>query len=99
VAVHGSAEASLGAADVFVATSGVGPLVELFEGARRTMAVIRRNLAFSLAYNVCTIALAMAGWVGPLTAAVLMPLSSLKVVTSSYRALTFQKPGRQWTTA
>ena len=99
VAVHGSAEASLGAADVFVATSGVGPVVDLFEGARRTMAVIRRNLAFSLVYNVFTIALAMAGWVGPLTAAVLMPLSSLKVVTSSYRARTFQKTGRQWTTA
>lgn len=53
------------------------------------MAVVRRNLVVSLVYNVVGVALAMAGLLNPLVAAVLMPLSSLTVITSSYRARTF----------
>ena len=43
----------------------------------------------TLAYNVIGATLAMTGLIGPLTAAVLMPLSSLTVITYSYRARTF----------
>jgi len=35
--------------------------------------------------------LAMAGWISPLTAAILMPLSSLTVIGSSYRSRTFEE--------
>jgi Cu2+-exporting ATPase len=91
VAVHGGAEASLAAADVYIAANGLTPLVSLVRGARRTMTVIRRNLVFSLGYNALGIGLAMAGWVGPLLAAVLMPLSSLIVVGSSCGASTFRE--------
>ena len=90
VAVHGGAEASVAAADVFTTTAGVAPVAQLVAGARRTLSVIRRNVAFSLVYNLATVALAMAGAIGPLLAAVLMPLSSLTVVTSSYRARIFR---------
>ena len=55
------------------------------------MAVIRRNVIFSLTYNVVGIGLAMAGLVGPLLAAVLMPLSSLIVVASSCSASSGQE--------
>ncbi|MBI4819359.1 MAG: heavy metal translocating P-type ATPase [Deltaproteobacteria bacterium] len=89
VAVHGGAEASLAAAHVYLGNSGVTPLVELLEGARRTMKVIHRNLAFSLVYNIIATTLAALGVVGPLGAAVLMPISSLVVITSSYRSRTF----------
>lgn len=89
VAVHGGAEASLAAADVFLDRPGVGPIVELIEGARRTMRVIKRNMAFSLSYNATLTVLAMAGLINPLIAAILMPLSSLTVVASSYRSRTF----------
>jgi P-type Cu2+ transporter len=89
IAVHGGAEASLAAADVFLTRSGVGSVVELVLGARRTLRVIRRNLAFSLAYNVIGVGLAVTGLIGPLIAAILMPISSLTVVTSSFRARTF----------
>jgi Cu2+-exporting ATPase len=90
VAVHGGAEASLLAADVFTTKAGVAPVTQLVVGARRTLRVIRRNVAFSLAYNLVAVALAMAGLIGPLVAALLMPLSSIAVVTSSYRARTFR---------
>jgi len=89
IAVHGGAEASMGAADVFLSRPGLAPLVELTEGARRTMGVIHRNLAVSLAYNAVAAGLAIGGLLNPLVAAVLMPLSGLTVIVLSYRSRTF----------
>ena len=65
VGVHGGAEAALAAADVFLARPGLAPVVELLEGSRRTLGVIRRNLVFSLAYNIVAVAFAMAGQMQP----------------------------------
>ncbi|MFI5312182.1 MAG: HAD-IC family P-type ATPase, partial [Gemmatimonadales bacterium] len=89
IGVHGGAEASLATADIYLTRPGLAPLVELVSGAERTMAVIRRNLAFSLAYNLAGATLAMTGVINPLVAAVLMPVSSLTVVLSSWRSRTF----------
>ncbi len=89
VAVQGGAEASLSAADVYLSRPGLAPLVELIDGSRRAMGVVRRNMAASLAYNLVTGGLAVAGLINPLIAAVLMPISSLTVVTLSYRSRTF----------
>jgi Cu2+-exporting ATPase len=93
IAVHGGAEAAFAVADVFVTRPGLNRLVELVEGSRRTMRVVKRNLAVSLVYNVVAIALAMTGLINPLLAAILMPLSSLTVIVSSYRARSFRAPG------
>jgi P-type Cu2+ transporter len=89
IAVHGSAEASLAAADVFLSTPGLGGVAGLLQGAKRTVKVIRRNLAVSLAYNAIGVALAMTGVLNPLLAAVLMPVSSLTVVSVAWRSRTF----------
>jgi Cu2+-exporting ATPase len=89
IGVHGGAEATLAAADVYLARPGLAPIAELLEGSRRTMRVIRRNLAFSLLYNAAAVSLAVAGVMHPALAAVLMPASSITVVLSSYRARTF----------
>jgi Cu2+-exporting ATPase len=70
---------------------GLEPVVELIDGARRTVAVIRRNIAFSLVYNLVGVALAMSGVLSPLVAAVLMPISSLTVVSSSFKSRTFAR--------
>jgi P-type Cu2+ transporter len=91
-AVHGGAEASLATADAFTTRPGVARVVEAVAGARRTLGVIRRGIAFSLAYNVLGVGLCMAGLVSPLLAAILMPLSSLTVVTHALRARTFDPP-------
>jgi P-type E1-E2 ATPase len=72
-----------------VARPGIGAVVQLVEGAHRALAVVRRNLAFSLLYNVAGVVLAMTGMLDPVVAAVLMPISSLTVIVSSYRARTF----------
>lgn len=92
IAVHGGAEASLAAADVFSTRPGLSPVLELIVGSRRTLATIQRNLRFSLTYNVVGALLAVSGYINPLIAAILMPLSSLTVVTNSFRAKTFTEP-------
>jgi P-type Cu2+ transporter len=92
VAVHGGTGASIVAADVVFTREGVAPLLELLLGARRIRGVVVRNLGFSLAYNVAGSALALFGLVGPLFAALLMPVSSLTVVLSSAFARTFGRP-------
>lgn len=91
VAVHGGAEASLEAADACLLRPGLSPLRMLVDGARRTVGVIRLNLIVSLIYNGVGAGLAMAGLIDPLVAAVLMPLSSITVVTISWRARTFRE--------
>jgi len=94
IAVHGGTGASIVAADVVLTRAGVRPLIDLLDGARRLRGVIGRNIAFSLLYNAIASSLAIAGLVGPLLAAVLMPLSSLTVVLSSTLTRTFTRPYR-----
>lgn len=89
ISVHGGAEASLQAADVFLTRPGVAPIVDVIRGARRTLRVIRRNILFSIGYNLIGGSLAVTGLLSPLIAAILMPFSSLTVVSSSYRSRTF----------
>jgi len=95
IAVHGGAEAALSAADIYLSHPGLTPLVGLVEGGRAATAAIRRNLIVSLSYNVIFGGLAIAGYVNPLVAAVLMPLSSMTVVVLSYRTKAFRQPQGQ----
>jgi Cu2+-exporting ATPase len=94
IGVHGGAEASLAAADVYLTKPGLGSLVELVDGARRTMAVIRTGIALSLGYNLVGVALAMFGLIHPLVAAVMMPASSLTVLLVAWRGSTFREEAR-----
>lgn len=89
IGVHGGAEASLASADVYLTRPGLAPLVDLVDGARRTMRVIHRNFVFAILYNLVGAILAMAGVLTPLIAAILMPASSLTVVIASWRGRTF----------
>lgn len=95
IAVHGGMGATIVAADVVLTREGVAPLVEILDGARRLRGVIRRNLGFSLFYNIGAGALAIGGLVGPLLAAVLMPVSSLTVILSSAFTRTFAAASRR----
>lgn len=89
IGVHGGADACLATADIYLARPGLSALVELTDGAKRTMHVIRRNIACSLAYNLLGAGLAASGLLSPLVAAVLMPLSSITVVLGSWYSFTF----------
>ncbi len=53
--------------------------------ARRTLKIIRENLAWAFLYNLCALPLAMSGWVTPWMAGIGMSGSSLLVVLNSLR--------------
>ncbi len=91
LAMHGGAEAALAAADVYFASPGLTHAVQLILGARRTLTTIRVALGVSLGYNALAVALAAAGVIGPLAAAVLMPISSFTVVLVALSARTFKE--------
>ncbi|MCE9619655.1 MAG: heavy metal translocating P-type ATPase [Planctomycetes bacterium] len=90
VAVRQGARATLECADVALTGGGLGQVVALLDGARRTMATIHVNFAISLAYNLLGGALAATGVINPLIAAVLMPLSGLTVTAVALRMPRFR---------
>ncbi|WP_373064328.1 heavy metal translocating P-type ATPase [Gemmatimonas sp.] len=92
IGVHGGAEACLATADIYLTRPGLNALVELTEGSRRTLCVIRRNIAVSIGYNLIGASLAVFGLLTPLIAAILMPTSSITVVLGSWYSTTFVRP-------
>jgi P-type E1-E2 ATPase len=90
IAVSGAAEIAIEAADVYLRSPSITDLAATAAGAQATLATIRRNLKFSLAYNLVAGTLAVTGLIHPLIAAAVMPLSSLTVLASSLRSKAFR---------
>ncbi|PAY18312.1 copper-translocating P-type ATPase [Rhodopirellula sp. SM50] len=89
IAVRGGAEVSLQAAPVFVASGTLESVADLMDASRRTNQLIRTTFAVSLAYNVVAVVLAILGFISPLVAAVLMPISSVSVLSLTLAWPTF----------
>lgn len=84
IAAHGGAEPSLLVADAFFSRPDLRLVPAFILGAKRTLAKVRRNLLLSLSFNFLGISLALFGYISPLVAAILMPISSFVVVVSSF---------------
>jgi Cu2+-exporting ATPase len=69
--------------DFYFVTPGLGPIRVALLAAKRLARVVRRNQLFAVAYNLGVVALAMAGFMKPWLAALLMPLSSIVVLTAT----------------
>lgn len=80
IAVRGGAEASMQAADIYLANGSLAGIEDIICSSQRTLRIIRRNSVASLLYNFMSVSLASVGWLHPLAAALLMPVSSLTVV-------------------
>ncbi len=65
IAIRGGAEASLQAADVFLANGSLEGIESIIETAQRTMRVIGRNSVASLLYNIFAVTTAALGWLHP----------------------------------
>ncbi|MGA2253075.1 MAG: heavy metal translocating P-type ATPase [Thermoguttaceae bacterium] len=89
IAVHGGAEASLAAAHVYLDRPGLAPILELMHAARSTIGAIHRCFIASICYNALAGTLAVTGVISPLTAAILMPISSFTVFALAYAVRTF----------
>ncbi len=83
IAVHGSLEVSFDAADVIFTNQGLKKIETIFIIADRCKKVVNRNLLISLLYNSIGGVMAILGFIDPLAAAVLMPLSSVTVLLST----------------
>lgn len=83
LATHGSVEMSLRVSNIFLSKDDLSLIPEALSLSKLGVKVIKRNLSFSLFYNITGAALAIAGIIGPLEAAILMPVSSLTVLANT----------------
>lgn len=84
IAVKGSVFETLKNADVYIAKDNLLLVLDLLTIAEETQKIVRRNLIYALSYNLLAGALALVGLIGPLGAAVLMPVSSVLIVGNSF---------------
>jgi len=85
LAMGGSVEVSLAAADGVLLSQRPGTVPEAIALGRRLRATVRSNIGISVTYNALAVTAAAAGLVTPLVAATLMPISSLIVVVRASR--------------
>jgi len=83
IAVQGSADQSLRISDVYLLNNEISSLKKLFSLGNATTQTVKVNSALSVTYNIITGALALMGFINPLAAAILMPISSLLLLLSS----------------
>jgi Cu2+-exporting ATPase len=81
-------------ADFYFLGAGISAVRSSLAAARRLRSVARGNLAFAAGYNAIAIGLCFAGLVTPLVAAILMPVSSVTVVT--WTALRLRGKEARW---
>ena len=74
------------ASDIVLRGEGLTALPLAVRVARRAQRLARQNIAFSLAYNVVAVPLAVLGFVTPLIAALVMASSSIIVILNALRA-------------
>jgi Cu2+-exporting ATPase len=77
---------SRGQADAVITSNLLGDVVRARNSARRTVRIIRQNIAWAAAYNAVSIPLAVIGWLPPWAAGLGMASSSLLVVLNALRA-------------
>ena len=91
IAIRGGAEASLHAAPIYLADGDLRGVVDLIDASKATVRVIRRNFRVSLGYNLLAMTLAVCGVISPLIAAILMPISSLTILSLTLSSKTFRE--------
>lgn len=83
VAVAGAMDISLRASDIFLTVPGLEGVEKAIVLSKETMKIVYRNLVFSILYNIISVYFVFNNLISPLTAAIIMPLSSLTVLISS----------------
>ncbi|MBC7466653.1 MAG: heavy metal translocating P-type ATPase [Bdellovibrio sp.] len=87
IAVSGSTDLSLSHADVYLTESGLKPILKLIALAEQAQRTIKINIGISLVYNSIGAVLALSGFISPMVAAILMPISSLLLILSTVLGL------------
>jgi P-type Cu2+ transporter len=85
VAMAGGTPLAQTSADMVLLGESLEPLAEGVTHARRTLRIVRQNLAWAAAYNMTALPLAATGFIAPWMAAIGMSASSLLVVLNALR--------------
>jgi Cu2+-exporting ATPase len=85
IAMGGGADLAKITADAVLLGDDLSLLTDGLRWARQTRRVIRQNVTWALAYNLCALPLAALGWVPPWLAALGMSASSLLVTVNALR--------------
>jgi Cu2+-exporting ATPase len=84
-AMAGGTDIALATSDLVLTRAEPGKILAALQLSRRTLRIIRQNLGWAFAYNLCALPLAATGQLAPIHAAAAMTLSSLCVVGNSLR--------------
>ncbi|MEX0798344.1 MAG: HAD-IC family P-type ATPase, partial [Bacteriovoracaceae bacterium] len=87
VSVSGGVDLALASSEVYFCKEGLGNLTQLFEGCSKILGILKTNIGLAVGYNVLFIILALYGKISPLAAAILMPLSSIILLSVSLTLL------------
>lgn len=87
IAVQGSVQLSAESSDAYFLKSGISQLRVLHNISQSVRATVFSNLGISLVYNFIAGALALAGYINPLVAAILMPISSVLILFNTLRGV------------
>jgi len=91
VAMGEGAQLAMSRADFILMSGSLSVVVDGLNIARRTMRIIRQNLAWAVIYNLSALPLAAAGMVPPWLAALGMSASSLVVVLNALRLTRYKQ--------
>ena len=95
IAMGGGAASSVLVADGVIARPSLAPILAARRAAGACRRIIRSNQRRSLAYNALAVSAAAAGFINPLVAALLMPLSSGVVIWGALRVERLVRQGDQ----
>jgi len=85
IAMGGGTQLAQASADMVLLSEHLPHLVDAVKMAKRSINIVRQNLAWALAYNVLALPLASMGYIAPWMAAIGMSASSLVVVLNALR--------------
>lgn len=85
IAMQGAAHISHASADMILLSDQLGGVADGMAVARKTLRIIRQNLAWAVAYNLIALPAAALGHIAPWMAAIGMSSSSLLVVVNALR--------------
>lgn len=92
VAMGSAAALAQARADFIVMSNRLDEVPRLLGDARFTLRIVRQNLGWAIAYNLCSVPLALVGWMPPWVAGLGMAGSSLLVVLNALRLTRPRQP-------
>ncbi|MFK5914410.1 MAG: heavy metal translocating P-type ATPase [Woeseiaceae bacterium] len=85
IAMGSGTQLAQASADMILLSEQLPHLVDAFKMAKRSVSIVKQNLAWALVYNALALPLASLGYIAPWMAAIGMSVSSLVVVMNALR--------------